>query len=298
MRPDRAGRLILITLLAVASCSVAPRPRDTPQAPTSCPAERITTLHVADHGAPGGTRYAQVFTPQVAHPERLPVLYFLHGYPGGGDNIGHGPTAATLHAQICAGARPFVLVAPDGNSADHSDTEWADAADGRFDVETFVTGPLVAAVEGRHRRPARLRAIAGFSMGGYGAADLALRHPGEYGQFVSITGYFTIDDPSATFGSGPSIWLTLNRRAHEPLQLAATRASAGQRALLIGGLHDSERLDAGQDLAMARQLRRHGAQVQTLDVNGPHSYALVVAVVPALVRFLEVGWTLGASEGP
>lgn len=257
--------------------------------PAACPPLLERTIRIADHGAPGGWRYAQIFTPAgVAHPERLPVLYFLHGYPGGGDNIGGGPTASAFRARMCAGAAPFILVAPDGNSAGHEDTEFADAADGRFDVESFITGPLIRSVEGKHRRPARLRAIAGFSMGGFGAADLALRHPRLYGQFVSIAGYFTIDDPSGAFGRAPGPATTADRRAHEPLLLAV--AARGKRVLLVGSTRDGEKLDAGQDARFAPLLREHGATVVSLTLDGPHTYGLVVAAVPEVVRFLEVGW--------
>lgn len=260
---------------------------------TACPPWSVRTIRLFDWGAPHGSRYAQTFTPPVAHPGQLPVLYFLHGYPGGGDNIGGGPTATTLREQVCAGARPFVLVAPDGNAADRSDTEWSDAADGRFHVESFVTGRLISAVEGRSRRPARLRAIAGFSMGGYGAADLALRHPDLYRQFVSIGGYYTIDDPSGTFGYFPTAARTINRRAHEPLLLTA--AAAGMRVMLTDGTRDRQKLYARQVARFAPRLRASGATVETLTVTLPHTYAMVQAVIPALVRFLEVGWARPAA---
>ena len=167
-RLGRRSEAVAAALIAVVTaCSSKPAPTATPHAVPaashSCTAAIVRTVRLADHGAPGGSRYAQVFTPAgVADVNKLPVLYFLHGFPGGGDNIGHGPTAANFNAQICAGAAPFILVAPDGNAVPHADTEWADAADGRFDVESWVTGPLIDAVEGAHRRPAGLRAIAGF----------------------------------------------------------------------------------------------------------------------------------------
>ncbi len=54
-----------------------------------------------------------------------------------------------------------------------------------------VTGAGIAAVEGARRRPAALRVIAGFSMGGYGAMNMAMQNPGLFGTVVSISGYFT-----------------------------------------------------------------------------------------------------------
>src|SRR2546430_17579785 len=70
---------------------------------------------------------------------------------------------------MCRTGRPFVVAVPDGR-AGGLDTEWGDDARGRFAIETFVTQRAVALVEGDQRRPAPLRAIAGFSLGGHGAA--------------------------------------------------------------------------------------------------------------------------------
>jgi pimeloyl-ACP methyl ester carboxylesterase len=260
-----------------------------PQATPTCRPLTVKTIHLVDHGAPGGVRYAQILTPPgVTHPELLPVLYYLHGLPGAGNNVAVGRAAPIFSQQFCAGVKPFLIVSPDGNAADHSDTEWADAADGRFDVESFVTGPLIAAVEGSHRRTRSQRAIGGFSMGGFGAAALALRHPDLYGQFVSIAGYFTIDDPSGTFGRVPGAALEANRRAHSPLLLTAS--ARGLRALLIQSSQDHEKLDAGQDAALTPLLREHGATVQSVTFDLPHTYALVAGAIPEIVTFLELGW--------
>ena len=63
-----------------------------------------------------------------------------------------------------------------------------------------VTGAAIPAVEGAHMRDAAHRAIAGFSMGGYGAMNIAMQDPGVFGQVVSIAGYFVVDDLSGMFG--------------------------------------------------------------------------------------------------
>jgi len=85
--------------------------------------------------------------------------------------------AAAVDNYLKHGGTPLVVAAPDGNSPIHSDTEWGDASDGSDSVESFFLGTVIRAVEGAHRRDAGHRAIAGFSMGGYGAMNTALRHP-------------------------------------------------------------------------------------------------------------------------
>jgi len=144
------------------------------------------------------------------------VVYLLHGEPGGASDLCNPSAGDSLAAAFSSGVQPFVVACPDGNDDDFDDTEWADSVDGRSQVETFVTGPLIAAVEGAHPRPRGLRAIGGFSMGGFGAAMLALRHPNLYGQVVTLAGYFTIDDPDGIFGDDPAV-----ESAYNPTDLVA-----------------------------------------------------------------------------
>ena len=127
---------------------------------------------------------------------------------------------------VAEGYPPFVLAAPDGNGLSHRDTEWANAVDGTDQFETFVTGNVIRAVEGSHLRDRTRRAIAGFSMGGYGAVNLALRHPDLYGEVVPIAGYFHVDDPSGVFGHN-SRRSTRTRRS--PSDRSASRAHPGGR---------------------------------------------------------------------
>ena len=76
---------------------------------------------------------------------------------------------------------------------------------------------VISAVEGAHRRDRRNRIIAGFSMGGYGAANLALRHPTVFGAVASFAGYFHIDDPDSVFGGDPRV-----ESANDPAVLVKT----------------------------------------------------------------------------
>src|SRR5437762_866086 len=99
----------------------------------------------------------------------------------------------------------------------------------------FVTRQAVALVEGNARRPATLRAVAGFSMGGYGAAALALRHPDEYRQVAAFSGYYRVDDPDGVFGRQTS--------AHAPDRLVSK--ATGQRFFLVEGTDEHTPLQTG-----------------------------------------------------
>ena len=115
-----------------------------------------------------------MYRPAVPDSAELPVLYFLHGYPGSASDVFDAALPRLIDRLVAEGYPPFVLAAPDGNGPSHRDTEWANAVDGTDQFETFVTGNVIRAVEGSHLRDRTRRAIAGFSMGGYGAVNLAL----------------------------------------------------------------------------------------------------------------------------
>jgi putative tributyrin esterase len=101
--------------------------------------------------------------------EKLPVLYLLHG--GGG-----GFRDWTNYSDVAAYAeKGFVLVMPEGNSSYYMNA--AGRPQDRY--EDYVTQDLLSAVERQFPVSAERqhRAIAGVSMGGFGAIVLGLKHP-------------------------------------------------------------------------------------------------------------------------
>jgi S-formylglutathione hydrolase FrmB len=118
----------------------------------------------------------------------------------------------------------MIVVAPSGGRRPESDTEWDDSvADAGARWGTFVTRDLVNAIDGdyptRHGR--RSRAIAGISMGGYGAINLALGHSDTFGIAASWSGYFVSNTPDVDGPAGSSTW-----RSRSPLLSVAQRAPA------------------------------------------------------------------------
>ncbi len=246
---------------------------------------RVETLVAASPDAPGGHRMIWVYRPAVPDTSTLPVLYFLHGLPGGALDLAQVHLARTLDQAFTSGQlSPFVVAAPDGNSLGASDPEWADSVKGHVKLESFVTGPLITAVEGPHLRDARHRAIAGFSMGGYGAVNLALKHPDLYGQVASFAGYFHIDDPSHVFGQRPAV-----EAANSPDRHAADFGAV--RVFLADGAQDTEPLLRGETARFAQLLSSAGhPALVSLPQGGGHSWDFVRAELPALEDFLEQGW--------
>ena len=113
---------------------------------------------------------------------RFPVLYWLHG--AGGGLAGVRTLTQHFDAAIRGGRMPPVLVVfPNG----HSLSLWVDSKDGRVPMETVLVDELVPHVDASFRTVASRegRLIEGFSMGGYGAARLGLKHHKLFGA-VSI----------------------------------------------------------------------------------------------------------------
>ena len=262
----------------------APRPVASMNA---CAPGRSGPLSVPDASAPGGRRAVWVHRPPGPDRADLPVLYLLHGYPGDPQSLLDG-LAALFDQQMCRTGRPFVVAAPDGEAGD-IDTEWGDDAAGRFAIESFVTTTAIDLVEGARRRPAALRAIAGFSMGGYGAAALALRHPDEYRQAACFAGYFHVDDPDGVFGADPD--------AHAPDRLLDSPAVHGERFFLAEGADDHLPLMSGsihgEADRMATGLRDRSMTVAVAHPPGGHAASAWYPAIPAAVDFLDTGWRPG-----
>lgn len=109
-----------------------------------------------------------VLTPDLEGP--LPVLYLLHGLSDN-HSVWFRRTALERYVQ----GLPLIVVMPDGHRSWYVDDERA----GGLNYEGHIARDVVEIVDQTFhtiRGPAG-RAVAGLSMGGYGAVMLALRHP-------------------------------------------------------------------------------------------------------------------------
>lgn len=141
----------------------------------------------------------------------VPVLFLLHGLPGDGASLLSGlRLAQTMDQLIARGViAPMIVVAPSDGPTASTDTEWED---GRVPPAsawaTFVSGDLVAWAQRALPVCADRsgRAIAGVSMGAFGAMNLALGHPGEFGSVMGWSGYFVANTPAVDGPAGSSTW--------------------------------------------------------------------------------------------
>jgi S-formylglutathione hydrolase FrmB len=159
---------------------------------------------------------------------RYPVLYLLHGK--GGD---HNDWADKGRLAERVGDAPLLVVMPDGD-----DGWYVDGAGPASGHETQIVRELIPAVDSRYRTIARRegRAVAGLSMGGYGALKLALKHPHLFAAAASHSGAVsfgretsfeegTWEDARRVFGTSPLD--RERRRANDVFILARERREAG-----------------------------------------------------------------------
>jgi len=133
---------------------------------------------------------------------RFPVIELIHGQPGEPqDWINVVGITATLDQLVGEGrAKPAVLVMPDANGAQRVSLQCLNQAGGPQDL-TYLAQELPLAIAHRFRvePPGPAWAVAGYSEGGFCAANMALRFPGKYGFAGVMSGYFKPDNNQLEF---------------------------------------------------------------------------------------------------
>jgi enterochelin esterase-like enzyme len=136
---------------------------------------------------------------------RYPVIYHLHG--AGGNETRSIYSASVLNEGILAGKLPeIIMVFPNGGRS----TMYQDSGDGRFMAETMMIKELIPHIDQTYRTIAdrKARCIEGFSMGGRGSTNLAMKYPQMFGSLFNQSGnvYHVSESanlPNAYLGDDP-----------------------------------------------------------------------------------------------
>jgi enterochelin esterase-like enzyme len=208
---------------------------------------------------PGELRPGLVYLPPgFSTARRYPVVYLLHGMPGSPSEY---PTGTGLvqfaDESIATGTlRPFIAILPAAGPDDRYNGEWAGP------WESGLVGKIVPWVDAHLPTSADAadRVIAGLSAGGFGAVNIALRHPGLFGTVESWSGYFT------PLRDGPFRHATRSvLAANDPTRLARSEAGVlrgdGVRFFLSTGPAHSHWFKPAQTRAFTRELRSLGLGV-------------------------------------
>jgi S-formylglutathione hydrolase FrmB len=221
----------------------------------------------------------------------LPVIYFLHGR---GRNertlLDAESTRAAVMASRCA------IVLPRGR-----DGWYVNAPAVPADRYADYLDEVIALAE-KHfpvgRTPA-MRAIGGWSMGGYGAAYTACRRAGDFAALAPIIGILDFPRPAIPepglnyavpprFGTDPDVWIGMNPRK------------------MLGRLRGTEVFVAYANQAAERQMnqafigdaRAQGLKIEVREMHGGHTFPMVEeGLLPAL-KFLENAISRNAAVAP
>lgn len=143
---------------------------------------RVEFSSMASEAIHGLAEFSVFLPPAYRGSERrFPVVYFLHGLFNDHTSWtvnNEGDIPALLDDLMSKGALPqMILVHPNGGRSFYTDYR-----DGSLKYETMIVEELPRHVEANYRVVAgrEHRAIAGTSMGGYGALKIAMRHPDRY----------------------------------------------------------------------------------------------------------------------
>jgi enterochelin esterase-like enzyme len=214
---------------------------------------------------PGEQRPGFVYLPPgFTRSHRYPVVYLLHGMPGTPTEYLDGTDLANwADTEIDGGSvRPFIAVLPAAGPDAGYNGEWAGsiAAALVHEIVPFVDAhlPTIATPAGR--------VIAGVSAGGFGAVDIALRHPGLFGTVEAWSAYFSpLHDGPLKHASRRVL------AANDPTKLvpalAATLRRDKMRFFLSTGPGHSHWFKPQQTVAFTRELRQAGV------TTSYHAYA-------------------------
>ncbi len=236
----------LVTVLVSVLLPLMLAPRASADIITAFEESQVLSAHLGGHlekvsfptPALGGTRNIYVYTPphySDTSPKPYPVIVLLHGSPGGPvEWLYRGGVHRILEKAIQSGRFPAcVLVIPDGHGPfEKGGSEWADSVDGRCKMETSITTDLSRFIKSHYHvspDPAQWT-LGGLSEGGYGAANLVVRHPDVYRNAIVLSGEFSVNDEwgdtRKVFGNSAA-----NREQNSPA-IMIRRLSPSQRAAL------------------------------------------------------------------
>ena len=199
------------------------------------------------------------------------ALYLLHGLTGDYLDWSTRTQLARLAHDV-----PLVIVMPDGENS-----WYVNAADKGPRFEDYIADDLVKDVESKYRviRSRYGRAIAGLSMGGYGALRIALKRPGVFAAAGGFSSALGVTDPKfddaltaykdqlyKMFGPAESE----TRTANDILLIAGKAKPESAPALYLDCGTSDGLLPSNRELAAV--LQKRGFAYEFHEVPGAHTW--------------------------
>lgn len=182
--------LIALVAISLSACSKDDNGGETPEPPPVVVQQGTASLSLTmPSTAMNQTMKYSIYLPYgySNSTENYPVLYLLHGmYGNETDWLNQGATASTTNSLISRNEIPkMIIVMPNGFNA-----FYVNGYQNNYQYETYFINELIPYIESHYRAMTTRngRAIAGLSMGGYGATYHAFKRPEMFVAAASMSG--------------------------------------------------------------------------------------------------------------
>ncbi|GAA2522072.1 alpha/beta hydrolase [Rarobacter incanus] len=232
-----------------------------------------------------------VYTPAGFDPrgsERYPVLYVLHGSPGGSsDWFAGGDLAATLDSLIASRRiPPLIAVAPstNGRGLGKWDTEGLDSTNGGSLIESHLVNDVVPWVDRMFPTAAgpMSRAIVGMSAGAFAALNIGLRNRRLFDAIGVLEGY-----PDAGLAGHLLLRNRAQRDANTPaLYLSRNSESVAMRVAIVMAQSSSASRRRDMDTVASLLVGRGAVVDQKIACGHNHTWVMARESVGKALAFL------------
>jgi len=275
---------LALTHLASASGADPPAPAGFVRVKVGPNGGAVWTGRIRNREVNWDRRPSAVYLPPGYDPKtRYPVLYLLHGFPGGPSGFYDSVRFTQITDPLIANGtiKPFIAVMPvAGRTKNRADEEWTGP------WETYVVRDVVPWAD-RHLptiASSSARTIAGLSAGGYGAVDIALRHPRVFGFAESWSGYFKpFRDGTLTHASQAEL------DAHDPALLVrreAERLRSEHMAFFLSTGFNHGPVRRSWTFDFARELRALRLRYSVAAATHPEGGRYYRTQLPAALEFV------------
>jgi enterochelin esterase-like enzyme len=234
---------------------------------------------------------------------RFPVIELIHGSPGEPQDWINvvGVTRMLVRLDAARMARPAVLVMPDANGARNIDLQCLNQVGGPQDM-TYLAVDLPDQLPGlvRVQPPGSAWGIAGYSSGGYCAANIALHYRQRYGYAGVLSGYYEpgdnqlVDPVRYVNPFGHSRALAQENNPIDEIE-AMRRGTIIPQFWLGAGEDNKGDVQAAQVMLQGLRLLRPGVTL-TLTRGAGHNMVTWRAEVPAMLGWMTDGLAQAAAR--
>jgi enterochelin esterase-like enzyme len=275
---------------------------------TGLAAQQGFTLRLKVYGQISGlTRTVYIYLPpqyfQAAYRGyRFPAIELLHGFPGNPqDWITVLSVNSTLNSLVSRGlAKPAVLVMPDANGGLGVSLQCLNQFRGPQD-DTYLAQDLPAHLSRalRVQPPGSGWGIAGYSEGGFCAANLGLQHGRTFSYAGVLSGYFRPTDnrvahPSRTVSPFADAQQGRQNTPLDLLQSMPARQPIPQFWIGVGG-KDSDDVHASEVFQQLLQLREPSVELKVMPAGGHTMYTWRM-LLPSMLGWMTPRLTSEAAS--